>query len=782
MKKGYIFILLLSLFAFINNVNASSIEVTSWSELNNAINSSYDTIIISNNIEANSKITISNKTVSIVPKNNTNITISRASSFKELFFQISTSSNVSIGNDNGTIIFDGSYTENTKQVLYITNDGRLNLNKVTIKNNNTDNNGSALIISSSIVNINNSNFENNSAGAGGAIKVNKETDVLTITNSVFRNNSATNDSGGAIYAYGTLNITNSIFEHNTAQKYGGAIIIKNNSTIIGGNMSYNVATENAGGAIRIDGSLNISDTIINNNTSTTQGAGINFYKGILISNNITLENNYTNDILSNLYPDPNSENNINWKNDTSLNLVEIDAEELKVFKKDGTSGIPEFSGITQGAVITDKYLIVSIWTNDSEASTLHIFDKDTLELVNTNILETNGTNYNLGHINDFGYDKKTGYIYAYTYKKENNMPIAARFKLDSTATITNLEYVEFPIAFSGIEFTDDYIVLLLKKVMYIYDYDFNLIRTFNAPTNLTTQGIAHYKGYIYYLCYEAGVTTDYQTIYNVDEKKSNLIYVYDLNGNLIKTLYIPRTTVYGEIEGSGFLEDGTMILTYNYNRNNGEIAILKSDFLTKAKEISIDRLPNKKEYLIGEQLDLNGLKLEVTYNSEEISTVDNISRGDIIIKNYNNRISGKQNITITYKEKDVSFEVTIKENKLLKNDINPNTSISNINMGGSNYIVTDKNYNQVTSGIIATGYKIIVKNIYSDETIYTISIKGDVSGDGNITPLDYVKIKNHIMETNIIDEEEYIQAADYNSDGNISPLDYVKVKNTIMNN
>ena len=64
---------------------------------------------------------------------------------------------------------------------------------------------------------------------------------------------------------------------------------------------------------------------------------------------------------------------------------------------------------------------------------------------------------------------------------------------------------------------------------------------------------------------------------------------------------------------------------------------------------------------------------------------------------------------------------------------------------------------------------------------YKISVSGDVSGDGEITPLDYVKIKNNIMGTAMIEGKEYIQAADYNDDGEITPLDYVKVKNYIMN-
>jgi len=66
------------------------------------------------------------------------------------------------------------------------------------------------------------------------------------------------------------------------------------------------------------------------------------------------------------------------------------------------------------------------------------------------------------------------------------------------------------------------------------------------------------------------------------------------------------------------------------------------------------------------------------------------------------------------------------------------------------------------------------------EVPYTLVVLGDVNGDGNITPLDYVFVKNHIMQINILDGAKKL-SADAKSDGNITPLDYVIIKNHIMN-
>ncbi|MCQ2049678.1 MAG: dockerin type I domain-containing protein [Candidatus Saccharibacteria bacterium] len=63
----------------------------------------------------------------------------------------------------------------------------------------------------------------------------------------------------------------------------------------------------------------------------------------------------------------------------------------------------------------------------------------------------------------------------------------------------------------------------------------------------------------------------------------------------------------------------------------------------------------------------------------------------------------------------------------------------------------------------------------------TLVVRGDVSGDGDIDPLDYVKIRKYIMSQTTL-EGIYNRAADYNDDGEIDVLDYVKIRKLIMLN
>ncbi len=97
--------------------------------------------------------------------------------------------------------------------------------------------------------------------------------------------------------------------------------------------------------------------------------------------------------------------------------------------------------------------------------------------------------------------------------------------------------------------------------------------------------------------------------------------------------------------------------------------------------------------------------------------------------------------------------------------------------------VTLKNFKntqnmELNEGIIATGMKFTLTFNQQDYT-YTIVIKGDVNGDGQIYATDYVKVKNHIMGKSRL-SGPYLIAADINEDAKIYATDYVQIKNHIM--
>ena len=117
------------------------------------------------------------------------------------------------------------------------------------------------------------------------------------------------------------------------------------------------------------------------------------------------------------------------------------------------------------------------------------------------------------------------------------------------------------------------------------------------------------------------------------------------------------------------------------------------------------------------------------------------------------------------KDGSKTYLVVIKQYEIVENNIiiAPGTGISSI-PGATN-----------SSSTFGTGAQISFEG-----KTYSLVVLGDVNGDGKISPADYVKVKNKIMNVTTMNEISE-SAADANRDGKISPADYVKIKNHIMN-
>ncbi|MDO5556127.1 MAG: dockerin type I domain-containing protein [Clostridia bacterium] len=106
----------------------------------------------------------------------------------------------------------------------------------------------------------------------------------------------------------------------------------------------------------------------------------------------------------------------------------------------------------------------------------------------------------------------------------------------------------------------------------------------------------------------------------------------------------------------------------------------------------------------------------------------------------------------------------------------PNTTVDKLKETYINSVIINKDGTEIFGDtLVGTGAKIKINGAEK----YTIVKLGDVSGDGKISPSDYVKVKNKIMGVTSMDAITE-KAADVNKDGSISPADYVKIKNHIM--
>ena len=86
---------------------------------------------------------------------------------------------------------------------------------------------------------------------------------------------------------------------------------------------------------------------------------------------------------------------------------------------------------------------------------------------------------------------------------------------------------------------------------------------------------------------------------------------------------------------------------------------------------------------------------------------------------------------------------------------------------------------QITSGTVATGMQMTITTNGSTVT-YSIVIRGDVSGDGKLSAIDYVKLRNYLDGASSL-SGSYLKGADTSGDGKASALDYVKLRNHLDN-
>jgi len=121
------------------------------------------------------------------------------------------------------------------------------------------------------VTINESIFDNNNGGEGGAFRIRNGSSV-SVSDSTFSNNFSTDD-GGAITVRGALTLINSTLSGNAAGDRGGAIAVITgaaSANIFNSTITLNSSGSVFGGGIDVDGgTVELTSTIVAGNTSTT---------------------------------------------------------------------------------------------------------------------------------------------------------------------------------------------------------------------------------------------------------------------------------------------------------------------------------------------------------------------------------------------------------------------------------------------------------------------------------------------------------------------------------
>ncbi|AWX31779.1 Ig-like domain-containing protein [Methanosphaera sp. BMS] len=276
-----------------NNIKEASATVSTWSDLSNTIQTATE---------------------------DTTITLQDGTYTNTATIQL-TNTNIVLTIDGNGQTIDG----NQQQAFYINQGASLILKNISITNaKNEDSNGGA-IYNLGLLNITDSNLNNNYAYMYGGAIYNKG--ILTIKNSTVSNNNA-RYGGAAVYNErpGILTITDSIINNNTAEN-GAGVYSDFGTFSITGTTFENNNVSNHGGAISYDTNTDVFISIINssftaNNANNTGGAICG--NGHLISmGNVFTDNHAASKETIDLYNYWNGEFNDNTYNSTDMNLSQI---------------------------------------------------------------------------------------------------------------------------------------------------------------------------------------------------------------------------------------------------------------------------------------------------------------------------------------------------------------------------------------------------------------------------------------------------------------------------
>ena len=285
-------------------------------------------------------------------------------------------------------------------------------------------------------------------------------------------------------------------------------------------------------------------------------------------------------------------------------------------------------------------------------------------------------------------------------------------------------------------------------------------------------------------CNEQYITTKYTDFRNgPGTSKTTVLKV--LSAGQIVT--IVEKDKYKSLDGNDWcrikLSDGT----YGYVTSNSfeaydptkvdQLRIICTDGLTvrKSPSTSSSALASLYKGAIVTRTERNVESTNKNYIWDKIITSSGIT-GYIATRDIKNNedwaeVIGSNNPT------DTTTEIKGNGFKTCENNIvcQPKITVSNIKAVVKDAIIKKGDTVIADTANVGTGY-----TLTSDGKSYTIVVLGDVNGDGKASAGDYVLIKNHIMQTNLIKDSANQNAADVNKDGKISAGDYVLIKNYIM--
>lgn len=197
------------------------------------------------------------------------------------------------------------------------------------------------------------------------------------------------------------------------------------------------------------------------------------------------------------------------------------------------------------------------------------------------------------------------------------------------------------------------------------------------------------------------------------------------------------------------------------------------------KEVTIKAVAKSTKALVTGDGKITLNDNETTVNIKVQSEVGNVKTYVIKIKKQDSSKEEENNKNVN----EILKNVDVKINNDYMSGITKGTTASNLNdiikkeEPDVKITIVNKE-NKDVSGTLKTGDVIIIESKVDKKT-YTISIKGDVSGDGKITIYDLLLTQKHILNKQSLNGA-YNYAADVNNDGKITIYDLLLIQKYIL--
>lgn len=222
-----------------------------------------------------------------------------------------------------------------------------------------------------------------------------------------------------------------------------------------------------------------------------------------------------------------------------------------------------------------------------------------------------------------------------------------------------------------------------------------------------------------------------------------------------------------EIDGNKITGFDSDVINYEY-------------FASKdTKEVTIKAVAKSTKALVTGDGKITLNDNETTVNIKVQSEVGNVKTYVIKIKKQDSSKEEENNKNVN----EILKNVDVKINNDYMSGITKGTTASNLNdiikkeEPDVKITIVDKD-NKDVSGTLKTGDVIVIESKVDKKT-YTISIKGDVSGDGKITIYDLLLTQKHILNKQSLNGA-YNYAADVNNDGKITIYDLLLIQKYIL--